>query len=327
MKNGYDPFIDYLKGYCILAVILQHCLRELRDDVMFAYWGTLAVPIFLILQSFHVFRKDRIGVQRRQLANMCQRICIPFIVVTLIGFFLQLIFRDISFIDLAKTTIRAGGISFDSGSYYFWVYIQFFFLIPLIYWIFRRFNVNLVVGGVIFILVSLLIELYFSCGHMPYWLYRLCCLRYIFLIYLGLIWSRNGIVLNVTTFSLSVLSIIFLTIFVYTDINTEPFFYQKGWKECHWICYFYPAFLFIHILKWIYGRLPSSIKSLLEEIGKYSWEIFLMQMFFFAMFPKQRLLMMGNYWLMLSLYSILAFTFSIAPIIFMRRHYNINSIQ
>ena len=147
MKNGYDPFLDFLKGFCILSVILTHCLDERRDYVLFHYWGELAVPLFLILQSYHVFRKDRSYISKQQWINMIRRIFLPFICVTIIEIPYFVITTDTTIIGLAKWIILAGG-SLGAGSYYFCVYLQFFFLVPLTYWAFRRFNINLVTGGV-----------------------------------------------------------------------------------------------------------------------------------------------------------------------------------
>ena len=147
MKNGYAPFLDFLKGFCILSVIFNHCFGPQKDNFFFPYWGQLAVPLFLILQSYHVFRRDNVQIGKPQVTKMMHRIFLPFVAVTLLEFSLCLLFRDTSLMQLAKGTILSGGIG--PGSYYFWVYLQFFFLIPLTYWAFRRFNINLITGGYI----------------------------------------------------------------------------------------------------------------------------------------------------------------------------------
>ena len=313
MKNGYDPFLDFLKGFCILSVICHHCLMSNIDSVYFVYWGQLAVPLFLILQSYHVFRRDNVQIGKPQITKMMHRIFLPFAAVTLLEFSLCLLFRDTSLTQLAKGTILSGGIG--PGSYYFWVYLQFFFLVPLTYWAFRRFNINLITGGGIFTIICIITELACSYIDMRNDLYRLSCLRYIYLIYLGYVWSRKGIRLTFLTVSLSIVSIVFLTIFTYTDYSLEPVFHNFSWKACHWICYFYPAFLLMFILKWAYNNFGTKIRAVVEEIGRYSWQIFLMQMFFFAMFPKGRLLDMGDHYITMTLFCFLAFAFSIIPVI------------
>ena len=146
-------------------------------------------------------------------------------------------------------------------------------------------------------------------------LYRLSCLRYIYLIYLGYVWSRGGIKLNALTVALSLVSIVFITIFRYTDITIEPVFYDAvySWKDCHWICYFYPAFLFMFILKWAYDKFGTKLRTFVEMLGRYSWEIFVTQMFFFALFPKSQFLSSGNKLLTIGAMTLMAFSFSIIP--------------
>lgn len=153
-------------------------------------------------------------------------------------------------------------------------------------------------------------------------LYRISCLRYIYLIFLGYVWSRRGIRLNVLTMSLSVVSIVFITMFWFCEVTFEPWFFfpKLAAKDCHWICYFYPAFLFMFILRWTYGILPKRLKDMVVELGHYSWHIFLMQMFFFAMFPKGRLLDMGDRCITLPLFYCIAFAFSTVPIVVYQRY-------
>lgn len=54
-KEGYDPFIDYLKGVCIFLVVLAHCLPH-TEYILFPLWGDQAVPLFLLIQVFHAYK-------------------------------------------------------------------------------------------------------------------------------------------------------------------------------------------------------------------------------------------------------------------------------
>lgn len=44
--EGYDPYIDYLKGVSIFFVVLAHCL-PMQNCLLFSFWGAQAVPLFL----------------------------------------------------------------------------------------------------------------------------------------------------------------------------------------------------------------------------------------------------------------------------------------
>ena len=58
-RTEYDPVIDYIKGLCILFVIWTHCMtREELSLILFPFWGDTAVPIFLIIQAFHCYKKN-----------------------------------------------------------------------------------------------------------------------------------------------------------------------------------------------------------------------------------------------------------------------------
>ena len=62
--DGYDPFIDFLKGMCIVFVILDHSFPSKIDYyTLFAVWGKSAVPLFLLIQVFHAYKKGLYGVK------------------------------------------------------------------------------------------------------------------------------------------------------------------------------------------------------------------------------------------------------------------------
>ena len=80
------------------------------------------------------------------------------------------------------------------------------------------------------------------------------------------------------TFLLSLVSIYFLWLFRCAHFKCEPWFFDTTWTQCHWICYFYPAFLCPFLLGTLYRKLPKLLKKPLITLGKASYEIFLMQM-------------------------------------------------
>lgn len=170
------------------------------------------------------------------------------------------------------------------------------------------------------IALSLLWELVCIYIHIPEMLYRLLFFRYFFLIYLGYMWVEKGILLDNIRLLLSVVSIAFILMFAYTSINFEPLFFQTDWKIYHWICYFYVASLFLFFLKFCYNRLSTKLKEFIGLMGKYSFEIFLLQMFVFAFFPHGMLLdFVGNKYICATLTIILTVSLSILPVIVWKR--------
>ena len=47
-----------MKGICILFVIINHCIGEsIHKSIYYCLWGDMAVPLFLIIQTFHAYKK------------------------------------------------------------------------------------------------------------------------------------------------------------------------------------------------------------------------------------------------------------------------------
>ena len=79
-KDGYDPFIDFLKGVCIIFVIINHCMPEIIMKYSgFMFWGVSAVPIFLLIQVFHAYKRgcNNTKVNYKKIWN---KIALPFFI-------------------------------------------------------------------------------------------------------------------------------------------------------------------------------------------------------------------------------------------------------
>lgn len=142
-----DTFIDFLKGICIIWVILTHNLpTQVMEWSGFILWGSMAVPLFLMLQAYHVMCKYNIlhdsGMIVKfscffSVSKIWNRILRPFIVITLTTAII-LICTGHSPKTVLMDCIRSGGIG--PGSYYIWVYLQFALLCPVILLLFNMLN-------------------------------------------------------------------------------------------------------------------------------------------------------------------------------------------
>ena len=128
-KNGYEPFIDYLKGISILFVVLTHCLPKL-DYMLFSLWGAQAVPLFLLIQTWHVCRKADKTVKKPQFITLFNRILKLFIILLSVELFLLIVVFHHDPALTVKSAIIEGGIG--PGCYFVWIYIQLAFIIPVI---------------------------------------------------------------------------------------------------------------------------------------------------------------------------------------------------
>lgn len=319
-KEGYDPYIDYLKGVCIFFVILTHCLPW-QEYMLFSLWGAQAVPLFLLIQTFHVYKcgmDKAVGMPRFR--KLFSRIFRPFLIWLLVELFLLIVVFGRDPVSMLKSVAVSGGIG--PGSYYVWIYVQFAFILPVLASLFRKLEKRVGVGKICLLMIMLSCLLEWMCvyTHIPEWLYRLLFFRYFFLVYLGYSWVTKGIHLNRNTLLLSVISIVFILLFTYTSINLEPLFFQTDWRINHWICYFYVTYLFMFFLKFCYNHLNEKLKLFICLMGKYSYEIFLLQMFVFTFFPQGRLMaMVGDKYVCVVLTVVLTVALSILPVIGWKR--------
>lgn len=281
-KVGYDPQIDYIKGLCILFVIWTHCIsRDELGYIYFPYWGDTAVPIFLLIQVFHYYKK---GTEFRMPSTfkLWKRILLPFIIMIALMFLTQFfIYYDVT-----------GGAFSPSlywdkrgpGSYYIFIYLEFAYVIPLFAPLFKRLSTKWLF--VIFVFLSQLIEFVTSITNCPDNIYRITFFRYTFLIFIGYLLAKKGLELNCLSIFGSIISMIFLYIFAYTRLDMEPVFctHLSLWPLCHWVCYIYIAYFFLVFLKFAYSKTSKckGIKMSIMIIGNYSYEVYLFQIFYYS---------------------------------------------
>lgn len=282
--RGHDAFIDFLKAYCIICVILAHNM-PIHNAVAFSVWGGMQVPLFLLIQSFHGLKNGR---AKLNWGKITKRFIVPFIIVQCFLLCFKIFKTDWSYDEVLmviKDFICSGG--FGPGSYYFWIYLQFAVILAITAPIFEKWSKqNLLI---LFVAVCVIGEILCSIVHLPEFIYRLLALRYIFLIFLGYLWVKVGVVINTQTILLSLFSVGSILFFTYTDYNLEPLFFQTDWKVYHWICYFWASMLLTYILYQSYSIIKkhSHLNAWIGKIGKASWEIYLIQMCLFVVIPKE----------------------------------------
>ena len=286
-NTGYDPFIDFLKGMCMVWVVLTHSIPyEWKQLIGFPFWGAQAVPLFLLIQGYHYFKKENHSAFNWD--KLFKRIILPFTiaqVIILVSIILRHYFDDNgSLITLIKRWIIGGG--YGPGSYYFWIYLQFAILIPCLEWL--QCHIKLPSWGwlIIFAIISELLEILCSIINISDGLYRLFAIRYVFLIYGGYLWAKDGIKLSWKTAILSLVSIAAIYLLQYRHVIFEPWIFDTTWTYFHWFCYFYAIWGLAWLLYLLYGISKGVVATMVQYMGKYSYEIFIFQMMVFYFFPK-----------------------------------------
>ena len=306
-KNGYDPFIDFLKAYSIVMVVVAHILPPASYKyILFWVWGDMQVPMFVLIQVFHAYKKDRRPTLKW--SSLIKRIIIPFVIIqALILGFKVLVSNEIPRFMLVSGLLGGG---FGPGSYYIWIYLQIAVLLVVIWPWLKMLSLNQAI--ISFLFISVVFEILFSVSNCPEALYRVLCARYLFLIPLGLIWVEKGVVLNRGTILLSILSIIAVLFFVLTDYNLEPLFFNTRWRFHRWICYFYlPSLLtYVLYLVWVSVRRITWVESLVRWIAARSYEVFLAQMAVIACIKTLSPSIVSNRVIAFVLFAIIVFAFS-----------------
>lgn len=146
-KDGYDPFIDYLKEICILWVVFAHAIsKTFHDACLFCLWGDMQVPLFLLIQCVHQFKKTEVSMPNW--SKMWKRIIKPFLIVEAILFILGILLAYFSpngkVSEFIEPFVQLGGTG--RGCYYPKMYIEFAILIPLLFPLLRK-NKWLTGGG------------------------------------------------------------------------------------------------------------------------------------------------------------------------------------
>lgn len=282
-RDGYDPFIDYLKGICIIFVIINHCMPEnIMANTGFFFWGVSAVPIFIIIQVFHAYKRGVVN-SRLNYKRIWGRIVWPFIQAELVILIVFLIkYNHFTFQEIINDTlclIKSGG--YGPGAYYPFIYLQFAIILPIIAWVFKSHKAYLCI---IFVIISQLSETACSYFNLPQLVYRLLFIRYIFLFYLGFILVYKGFILNLYTFCLAFICFAFSTYIFYSHRNFSPILYDFVNPACHWFCYIFIAFILLFLIRKInsYNDSFPFLYKFIIKAGKYSYEIFLFQIVYFS---------------------------------------------
>ena len=290
--------IDWVRGIAILSVILLHTLptEVLVGSFSFLHIGQ-AVPLFLFITFFLSFKgeQERDDIfqsyfTKSRISKLLRQVVIPFFVVVglQIGVSIVKNWNQISFWSLISGIQGRG-----PGSYYLWVYLQLWFLIPFLYWLFKRLKEY---GFLILLLVC--IALNYVCVRLGISesLYRLTCIRYLFLsvpAYMYLTKHKYNKTYNwLVTFGV-ILSLVFF--FFLKNIDLSPFVLKLGWSTQQWPTYFWTLAVFSALL-WCGNRIHSSNKffQILCWLGRNSWYIFLAQMFILSYLKRDSFVFTSN---------------------------------
>ncbi len=309
-----DYSLDFVKGIAILSVILIHSSPHYYLGSI--AWFGQAVPLFLIVTSYLTYSRIEKGesissyFSWANINKMFNRISLPFLVMTIIQIVIYSFLGKFTF----NRLLQQGGIG--PGSYYLWLYLQFWILLPFIVKIID--SISLRNAMILFISISILLELMTNILEISAVVYRFLFYRYLLVVVLGCFAKKLNFKITMPLILLALLSLLFSLVAIYTSVNFKPFF-TNMWNGYHWITAFYPLLLFL-LIRLVYSKLKNGwIKSFVVKLGSYSYEILLCQMFVFSMFRRSYLSFVNNIYLEIMLYVAITTLLSILPVLIYKR--------
>ena len=284
------PQINFIKGIAIISVILLHAFGSSRNDSIYAqYHIAQAVPLFLLIScylGYLSFQHKGMSLKNyfsyNKIIIFFKRIFLPFIISQIV-IVLTLIIRDsYSSYTILNCIIWYGG--FGPGSYYPYLYLQFWILLPFLFICLNKAN-KLTGGGIV--IVSVIGDILFvKVGFLSNEIYRMSLLRYLFIGYLAFFLLEKKMfikTLNImVVLLLACVGMAFVFAHKYLNVDLQPIFYSGGWRGYRFPMYFYTLVVFCVLYK-LYDYIPSFVQVIINKIGKYSWAIFCMQMIFFTL--------------------------------------------
>jgi peptidoglycan/LPS O-acetylase OafA/YrhL len=284
---GHIPQIDLLKGLAIISVILIHTLSIdllLTTGAPFHIWQ--AVPVFIILAGFTGAASLRragaadltAAYDHRILLRRFTRILVPFFVVC-IALVLIIAVLLLPAFTVEGVMVSFAGLMTDialNQSWFMILILQHIVIVPALYLLALRSPDTMLVAS---FGVSIALEILFRSFGVPPALFIFTYVRYLFAGALGVwlfmaprrkwTWILPG----------AVLSVLYITAVAYFGAAL-PFLYPEDWFF-HAPEFFWPLVIVIAGLAWSAPALLKAPSHVIEELGKASWHIFLVQMVYF----------------------------------------------
>lgn len=148
-KTEKNRGIDALKGICIIFVIISHYNWDATERLclLFPFWIDMAVPLFMIMSGWvNSASMSRKKINSFSEAYSCKLIIprlikytVPYSLIFVIEVWLELMVNnnEISLVSLFLIFLNGG---WGAGSYYYPVMIQFTFVIPVVYFLIRKYD-------------------------------------------------------------------------------------------------------------------------------------------------------------------------------------------
>lgn len=284
MKKERSNLLDIIKRLMIIFIIITHFRFVYPDDYSrygFYFWIDMAVPVFMIITGYVTsiqYRKR--GIESFDQAYSVEivipkllRFLIPFSLIMLLELPYMIVVNKSGIIETIANIVR-GGVG--PGRYYTPVMLQLVFLVPLIYVLIKKYDWF---GAIICFVLTAFWEMVQYCWGMDGKSYAIIAFRYISIIAFGCFIAIGKKKLSKTVLAL-MFSIGLIWQIALNYIPLHPVFMNYDWARVNYL-----SSLFVMPILYVLIRRFSGSKvniPLLQEIGKASFNIYLVQMVFYG---------------------------------------------
>ena len=274
--------LDTLKALSILFVITTHFAwtRATRLAFGFPFWIVMAVPIFMLFSGFvNAASRDKHGIstfseafQAKSVAKKFIRFLVPYLVIAIAELFINKSLRFSSAMEYVRFFMQGAK---GPGGYYVTLMIQFIFVVPAIFLIMKK---NPGKGMLYAFLFTFFYELFCAVNKISYTAYTQLIFRYTFIIAFGAFMYLNKKKVNILWYIASfVLGAGYI-------VAHDYFKYESPIITMWQTTSLYGVLFIIPILALIM-RFAGQVRIVpLEWIGKRTYDIFLVQMLYYACF-------------------------------------------
>lgn len=291
MKSSYLPQIDFLKAFAIMSVILMHTIRpENMPNSIYLFFIVQAVPIFLVITGFNwcssfYDKPPESTYIKSYFLKKSNRLIKPFAVIFICSILLGLL----QYVYFGQTNLNLSLYSFigllpipGPGNYFFTIMLELIFIFPLLFLFYSNKPKYFLVVCFVINIVFELISPYLLSNRI--YLYNASVLRFLFAIALGMWISKDYRLLSTTSIPVligSVFSIVYLLLNIFGNYPIPYFLSEQHTQNI--FSFFYPALLVLVGLKYLPCTVSAnSLNDFIVTIGKASYHIFLVQMFYFS---------------------------------------------
>ena len=313
-KHQYE--LDFI---AIISVLVLHSLKtETLDQIVSSFYLKQAVPLFIAVTFYLGFRSLSLKTNaceilkywysKNRIIKTYNRIVKPFILIYIAQLVIIFLLDRSVFLEV----LTWGGVG--PGSYFVYVYIQIWILIPLIFVMFLKTNRY---GILILLAISILLSVICSIMNVSEGLFRLSCFRYLFIAAISWIWINRKDYKIVFLIILGLCSLLYLLVLSSNDL--KPLIYNCGWSSQQWPVYFWTLLIIFFLIAVWKKNQDSYLVKMIRWMGVNSWEIFLAQMFILSFVNYKLLSTVHSQLLAQCILVAVTFSFSIGSVCFFNK--------